>query len=42
MCKIKNLHFLQTGRMSGSQDDLDDESVQGKQSLDNFSIFSSE
>lgn len=30
------------GRMSASQDDLDDDSVQGKASLENFSIFSSE
>ncbi|XP_037028870.1 stromal interaction molecule homolog isoform X5 [Bradysia coprophila] len=29
-------------RMSGSQDELDDESVQGKPILDNFSMFSSE
>lgn len=32
-----------TARMSGSQDELDDESVQGKhQHFDNFSMFSSE
>ncbi|XP_055297506.1 stromal interaction molecule homolog isoform X6 [Sitodiplosis mosellana] len=29
-------------RISGSQDELDDESVQGKHHFDNFSIFSSE
>lgn len=31
--------------MSGSQDDLDDDSIQGKEkglSFDNFSVFSSE
>jgi len=33
---------LSRSRMSASQDDLDDDSVQGKMSLDDFSIFSSE
>lgn len=31
------------GRISSSQDDLDDDSIQGKQiAFDNFSMFSSE
>lgn len=35
--------FCHTARISGSQDELDDESVQGKhQHFDNFSMFSSE
>lgn len=29
-------------RMSSSQDELDDESVQGKMQLDDFSVFSAE
>lgn len=34
--------YPKTARITSSQDDLDDDSVQGKMSLDNFSMFSSE
>lgn len=38
----KIIEYPTTARITSSQDDLDDDSVQGKMSLDNFSIFSSE
>lgn len=44
MGKGNELCFLSlaANRMSSSQDELDDESVQGKMMPDDFSVFSSE
>lgn len=40
---VSFLIFKTVARLTGSQDELDDESVQGKQQqFDNFSMFSSE
>lgn len=42
-CLKKKIFWVFVARISGSQDELDDESVQGKHhQFDNFSIFSSE
>lgn len=43
-CKSYNMSlFAKLGRISSSQDDLDDDSIQGKSiQFDNFSVFSSE
>ena len=44
ICKFNNLPLIdKPGRISSSQDDLDDDSIQGKSiQFDNFSVFSSE